>query len=700
MGMLKDHYESALLTDEHDHHLAFDIHRILRSTTEGNEVEDRDLEEAEAVEEFPLKELFKACEDWYLCEEYERGQDALDLFDDCIDHCVDLEWYDVAAELLIQNARLKASFSGQEPDTELKNCYQFLRDYLDHVSFNWVIEIIEFVEEHSHVLDEDEINDWENLCEDLADQQRDNQSFRNERLFINHQISLNQELDEDVSGVQNRIIESFENEASVKGESSENLRATILETGLKTCVEFLPSEKKQEWKREALEARRDGISEMAEIRIDEELEEAAAEEGRQNVERIVEWTKQTIEYYRDSTYALYCLLWSDGYVPSYERARLIEAGFVFSQIMDTQVISPEGHAIGSNPRITSADETRRLPRSYVQNVFQNHVILSSALYRLIEQRVFTEFDFYKLLAISRASADTVAFLTDAIIELFNGRYINSFALSIPYLEGTVVDTLDSQGRAISALTEEGTQQRALGGLLDTLEGELDEEYRMYLKTTYADPRGLNYRNRWGHGQIGYRDLSFRTGAMVIFDTLKTALQLDPCPFVAVYSLPSRTISTQERRQSAVNISEFLEADERVLGYGFDELVGVIVVEDPTEGTILRVVRASVFDDYPLYDQVTDREELQDQVDLLTSSVPVLPLDLDIEWLDTEESIQEKILSIILSLNQKPMGEATIESIKQVGETFGLRGPTVERTVDDLQASGEVTQNDNLYSINT
>jgi RNA polymerase-interacting CarD/CdnL/TRCF family regulator len=607
---------------------------------------------------------------------------------------------DVAAVFFVHKINLRASFDGHEPVDELNDAFSFLKHELETVSSNWITTLVELADEYAGKLSDDDVENWIELCEDLANQKRDAQSFQQERLFVWHRLSLRDEVDAATEADQERLIESFEEEAAVKGRESDNLRATVLESALRSCIEFLSEEKKQKWKREALEARRTGINEMVELPLENELEEAAADEARNNVDRIVEWVNQTKEYYPDSTYALYCLLWSDGYIPSYERSRLIEGGFVFSQMMDTRVISPEGHAIGTNPSIREQEERRRVPQNYVRNLSQNHITLTSALYRLFEDRVITEFDFYKLLAISDASADTVAFLTDAILDLVNGKYIRSFSLAIHQLEGAIVDTLDAQEQAISALSEDGTEQRALGGLLKTLEGDIDEEYRIYLLTTYTDGRGLNYRNRWSHGQMGYRDLSFRAASLVIFDTLKTVLHLNPSPFLSIYSLPSRTISTKQRRQKEINIGNFVDPDETVLGYGYEEPVGLIIVDDPeNDKTIFRAIRASVFDDYPIPDRDLDRDDLIEQIEMLASSVPTLPSDLGIVWLDTDEAIRKHVEEIVRTLNENPFETATVDQIYEVAANYAISEDAVGDALDKLTAEDRLEDKDDIYSIN-
>lgn len=696
-SMLLRDYEKALHAPDNDYHLAFELERIFEVLHDGNELSSDLKGEAEELGEFQLHELLTAMESWYVEDEFDSIQDILDLLDDQIDAAIDLDWYAVTATFHIEKIQLKAGLSGHDPQPEIADALTFLDDNLEETSTNRIQSLVKLVLDNADFLTDDELRAWADLCDRWADLLGDENQYMQERHAISHRIALKNEISEDVNDDQQRMVDSFDKEAELKGQNSSLLLATTLEQGLKRCVEFLSDEKKKEWKRRALDARREGINEMAEISIDEDMQEALAEESRANIERMVDWVKDTVDIYSNSTYALYCLLCSDGYVPGYEQALLVQEGFVFPQMVQTQITSPEGHSIGVNPSLMDDPESRRIPTSYVHDVRIKNIILTSALYRLFDDDIISEFDFYLLFEVSDMSDNTKAFLTDAVMDLYDGKYIRSFGLAIHRMEGAIVDTLDEMGMAFSALTGEGTQQQALGGLLEDLDDLIDEEYLIYLITNYTDGRGHNYRNRWAHGQMQYRELGFQVASITIFDTLKTVLQMNPTPFVAQFSLPSRTIS--KRTQEGLDVGEFLEEDHEIIAYGYEDKIGVIVAENPDANeTNFRVVRGGTFQDYPISGVDQDRDEIERHLESLKIPAPNLPDAIELVWVETDEEIQSHLLQIVRTLNEHPAEEGNLERVKEAAHQYGIDPEMAESMLDAMLTDGELSRQDGVYSV--
>ena len=618
--------------------------------------------------------------------------------DDLIDDASDREWYEVIAELYHRQVKLKAGLSGHSPEDELENALDFLESHQNQVSSsNRIQPIIELVLQNTSSVEDAKLERWISLCNNIASEKRANDRYQQEREFISLKIELKQVLDKSVESEQGEIIQSIEAETEFQGKRSNLLRATVLERGLDRCSEFLDDDKMEEWKREAKEARLQAAEdEMTEVPLDDELVEAVAEEAKENATRLVEWFETTVDLYESSTYALYCLLCSDGYVPSYEMAQNAEKGFVFREVFQTQYTSPEGHAIGINPPARD-EEKDRIPSSYPRNIDTKNRTLAEALYRLIDRGSLTEFDFHIILSIAKISTHTYAFLTDAIIDLFEGNYVQSLAIAMPHFEGAIVDTLDNMSRPAVAKTEDGTQQQAFGGLLEDLEDDIEPEYLQYLKVNYTDGRGANQRNRWSHGQFKYFQANFRSAVIVLFDTLKTLIELNPTPYTAIFSLPSRTISTETRRQQGIDISEHLEEEQSVLAYAYAEDASLIIAEDENEGrTPFIVVRGGLKQDYGVSETDLSRDEIQDYVEGLKHPAPDLPEDIELTWLDTEAAVQAQIEQIISELDEKD--GVPKEDVVATAQRFGLTDEQIKTAIDDLLENGKISGSDgDLFS---
>lgn len=696
--MLLKNYEKALHSPDNDYHLAFELERIFEVLHDGEELNPHiKNKEAEKLDVFQLHDLLEAMDSWFVEGKFSSIQNILDLLDDHIDAAIGQDWYAVTATFHIEKIQLKGGLSGHDPQQEIVEALAFLEDNLGETSTNRIQALVELVLDNADYLTDDEVRAWADLCDRWADLLGSENQFMQERQAISYQIALKNEIGDDVDDDQQRMVDSYDKEAELKGKNSSLLLATVLEQGLKQCVEFLSKDKKKEWKRKALDARREGFNEMTEITLDEDVQEALVEESRTNIKRVADWVKDVVDIYSHSTYALYCLLCSDGYVPSYEQAMLVQEGFVAPRMFQTRVTSPEGHSIGVNPSLMDNPESRRIPTSYVYDVRNKNIILTSALYRLFDDDVISEFDFYLLFEVSDISDNTKAFLTDAVIDLFDGRYIRSFALAINRLEGAIVDTRDEMGMDFSALTEEGTQQQALGGLLEDLNELVDEEYLIYLITNYTDGRGNNYRNRWAHGQMKYRELGFQMASITIFDTVKTILQMNPTPFVAQFSLPSRTISKQTKE--GLDVGNFLEDEHEILAYGYEAKTGVIVAENlDTDETNFRVVRGGIFQDYPISGIDQGRDEIERQIECLKVPAPDLPDDIELVWVETDEEIQSHLLNIVRALNEHPTEESSLEQVMDAAHLYGIGPEMTESMLDVLVSDGKLRRHGDVYSV--
>ena len=690
--MLVDAFEQAEQTGD-DGRLAIQLRRLFQAAEDDGggylQYLDDDLDE---IEEWNLSDLSSTLEDWYTNRDFARAQTALDLLDELIDDADDRDWYQAAAQLHHRRIKLKAGLSGHDPKTELNNTLEFIENHGGEVlSSNQIHPIVELVEQNTDSISDDDLQGWVDLCADIIVEKRANNRHQQEREFLGLKMELKQELGQSTESDQERIIESVEAEAEHQGKRSNLLKATVLESGLDRCAEFLSDDKKEDWKREALESRRRGAEEeMVEMSPGDELVEAEAEEAKENAGRLVEWFESVKQTYDSSTYALYCLLCSDGYVPSWEMAKNTEKGFVFREAFGTQYTSPEGHAIGVNP--PAREEKERIPSSYPRNIDSKNRTLADALYRLIDSGSLTEFDFHILLSIANITPHTHAFLTDAVLDLFDSNYVQSLAIAMPHLEGAIVDTLDHMGRSATAKTDDGTQQQAFGGLLEDLVDDIEFEYLQYLKVNYTDGRGPNQRNRWSHGQFRYFQANFRTAVITIFDTVKTLIQLNPSPFVAIFSLPSESISTRSRRQQGIDLSKHLEEGQKILAYGYEDDTAIIVAENEEEDrTPFLVIRGNIAQDHGLPETGLSRDEIRDNVELLKAPAPDVPDDIELTWLDTENAVQSKVSRIITDLDD---GEgAPQEDIVELAKRFGLRDDRVMAAIDGLVEDGDITMSD-------
>ncbi|MBP1986778.1 hypothetical protein [Halolamina salifodinae] len=694
--MIDEELERAQRDPEKDISLAHRLKNIFETLEEGADLNPYQREEVENVDYFPLLELVEALKKWHTEQDFEKAREALTLLDEHIEIAFEAEWYRLITVQYYRKSKLKAGLSGHDPEDELQDTLEFLDTYYCDVLTHQIRPIIELVDENANSISEAQIEDWISLCADVAEKERDDNRLMDERTFLSLQILLKDNISEGVEGERERLIASFEEEAEFKGKRSQLVKASVLEQGLTRCAEFLSDEKTEEWKREALEARRTGVEEeMTSMEVDDELHKAVIEDSQSKSEAIAEWVNETIEMGGHPTYALYCLLCSDWYIPSYEESVKTEQGLAVPQIFSTEFTSPEGHKIGTNPAMREADEDdKRIPRGYVREIAKSNNIVAGALYRLIESNTIREHDFYTLLDIAPLTPHTQAFLTDAVINLYEENYVESLAISIPHFEGAIIDTLDQMGQSISALKPDGTQQRSFGGLLRYLEGDLESEYRLYLETNYTEGRGPNLRNRWSHGQFKYFNAHFVPASITLLDILKTVIELRPTPYTAVFGLPTRTISKNEEK--AIDVSQYADP-ENVRAYGISDGIAVIVAETE-DRTEFEVIRGRISQDHGLTDTGLSRGEVERHIDLLKDPTANLPDDIELTWVETSEEVQEHLRDIINSLNERTGEACTREKIWKAARKYGVSEEQAKTALEALLDEGEAEETESRIAI--
>lgn len=698
---LKENLEQAIRDPTDDIHLALRLQRLFETVEEEGTLPDRVTDTLSEIDELPLEDLFTHLTEWHDENNFTEATEALQQLSELIEEVRDRGWHSVATALSHERIRIKANLSGHSPQSEMQDIYSHLQTHYEEIHSSVLQAVFELVDRNSDSLSDSDIHDWASLSDDIATYHGEANRFIEQRRYLSYTVKFREQVDGDIKSLQQRLVDSYDEEAEVKGNRSSHLRADVLERGLARCVEFLDDEKQEEWKRESVEARLDAAeNEMAEISPDEEILEAVAEESQENIERLVKWFESRVDAHRSSTYALYCLLCSDGYLPSYEQALNAEHGMVFSQMLETQVTSPEGHAIATNPSLRELDEEQmRVPTSYVQNLMTMNGMLAGALYRLIDRGSLTEFDFYPLLELAPWSIDTQSFFVDSILDLFEGNYIQSFAVALPHFESAIVDTLREQNRSATAFTGEGTQQRTLGGLLDNIQADIEDEYWAYLKVKYTDPRGPNLRNRWSHGQFRYFQANFQNAAILLIDILKTTIQLHSTPYIAAFGFPFRTISTERRRREGMDISRYTDLQEKVRAYGYTDGVGVIVIEDEEQDqTSFIVVRGGIRQDYGYDESSLSRSEVAEHIEMLQSPAPNLPENIELTWVESDEEVRNHIIDILEAFAERGQQPVSDEQVIEAAERYGISQTETETAVESLVSDEILTESSDGISL--
>jgi len=521
--MISDKLEQAKQNPDKDYHLKMDIRRALRGVESDRDYSDIVEGELEALpSDHPITELIRSIEIWENSEhqDFENGMNsALTALDDLYELASENEWNSVTSYSLLKSIEYRESLGGFNPTKQLDSLLDFL-----HTNFYGESEVqlgqlgthVRKMLEHMDSMDNENIDSLLDLVEDRATQLRQNKNYTTERDYLEYQIRIKEQLGEDISVEQARMIKSYEDELEQKKSAKSMLKADILERAVATCQPYLSDEKENDWRLKIRELNKEAAEEMPRIEQGVDISD--------DVSRIVDQFKEAKKK-TSSGQALAMLLYAPIGQGDFEKALEIAGEAPISNMLPKHVISSEGDSVGSEPGF--GQEGERAPTSYIPGMTASNHILAVALHRLIDENQLFEADFYTVLSlIPGVSIQDEAFLTDALINLFEGKYTESIHITIPRLESVTANVYQEMGQAVTK--NQGTiyEQKGLGGLFGLIEEDIDLNFGKYLQYRYTNTSGHNLRNRVAHGQIKYSETNFTQASTTIFDILRVGARIN------------------------------------------------------------------------------------------------------------------------------------------------------------------------------
>lgn len=707
MARLLDSIDRAQSDPEKDIHFALELRRLFDSIERGENLrEDTRLHLEEMEEEYLLPDLVEYLERWYGQEEFESAREAISLLENGINDAVDNDWLQVATQYHHRLISLKAGLGGHDVSDELDQALDHLERNHPSISSQLITPVIEILLTNLNDVTSSEIDQWEQLIKDIASSHRSANRFDQQREYLRLLRRLKVKCDECTNAVEEQLIDSYRDEADLAATDSNLRKSDILQSGVSECSQYMSDALKREWKREALQARRQGSqNELVELNLDdinvdgfddESIEEAVLQEMEEITQAYVDWFKDIEETWGSSTYALYCLALSPSLIPDPNRIRLSTEQYVFTELAQRQIISPEAHTYS-----VDSSDVDTIPSSYNRIVATKMSSLGNALYRLMKEGHLSVADFIALFRIGDSlSPDTEAFLTDALFDLFNDNHVQALFVLIPHLEAVIVDTLDSIGRPAYTITEQGTQQQLLGGLFIEGSDLFGSDYAIYLRYRYTSREGANLRNRLSHGQLRYRNATYLNSVLTLFDIVKCMITLNSAPFLARFSIPNRTLSPSTHYNKPTDLSLFTDLNQQIIGYGQSEDGHSILVlrEDRHEKVTELFVDNGRIERYRIDGIGHSRDELQTEIDQLQEDYPTIPQEINYSWLDQDDLILEAIMEIIEEEKEIGADSLSKETLFKKAQTRGIDESTARFSLHLLEEDGEIEQSEDAVSL--
>lgn len=692
MVRLLDTLDNARRDPDKEIHFAFELDRLFESVENDEDLsQDVRLHLDEMVGDYILPEIVDNLIDWYSNGDFQSALDGLDLLETAISDAEHDGWFNVATQYHYRRVRLRAGLQGHDAADEIEEALDYLENNHSNISYNFVLPIFETTIDNVDDLSDPVTDRWIELLERIAAMYKSSNQFNQEREYLRSQRRFKQQCCRDTTDVEQKLVESYRNEADLIEQRSKLQKADILLSGVAECAGYMSVKQKKAWKQEAFQDRRTGMEEELVELSAETLEgvdpDALAREMEQNTETIVEWFKGVKEASGSSSYALYCLALSRSLVPDANKIRLSTEEYVLSQLLHRKIYSPEAYTLSIDP-----SDIETIPSNYGQEGGSKMSSVGNALYQLIKEGHITLPDIFQLCWISESlSPHTEAFLTNAMLDLYDDNHVQAMFMLIPHLEAAIVDTLQSVGRPAYTIIDGGTQQQLLGGLFIAGAELFGEHYSIYLRYRYTSREGMNLRNRLAHGQLRYQNATYLNTVLTLFDILKCMIRINISTFLGQFGIPQRTISPPTYYGRDTDLTLYTDLNKQIIGYGrsTDDHTIVVIREDRHEDRTELFVDRGTINRYRIDGVGLTRCDLKDAIDDLREDHPVIPDDVNYNWLDKDSLIFHTVKDIIDEELDTPADSTPQDTVLEHAKVRGVDESTARIALSMLEDRNEI-----------
>ena len=475
------------------------------------ELEDADVDD-------PFIDALEGLVLWERENDYHDGAvPALDALEKVVEQALNDEWYNVGIYAAVQAAYLAIDVSQDETGVEwLERIDGLFGQYWCELSPNMRSNVVEAIPDLQYVAGEDIVQKLLDTLRDVAEEAAEQDNLGLERRIYWRVKKVQHDREWDTEDAEEELIDSYNTEASLMDDQPHQ-KASILQEALSSCAEFASEDQLIEWKREMREANKQAIEGLP--RIEHELDEDEVRELEEGIEQDVENLSE-LSVEESGVSALMTILAHQAFLPQLDA---IESGAKDNPLHE---ILPRRYLKSEGDSIPDPDEESRASM-YQVGVQHRDNVLTAMLDRILRERIITEGDLYiYLMSVEDITVHDKAYLTDFIIGFFDERFADALHVGVFRLEGVIASELKANGFEPASLKDGYTTPTPLPGLLNMLDGEVDENLVEYLRYRYADISGESLRNKVAHGRAGYSLASRRLCLILLYDLFRTIAWLE------------------------------------------------------------------------------------------------------------------------------------------------------------------------------
>lgn len=353
-----------------------------------------------------------------------------------------------------------------------------------------------------------------------------------QRNYLHHIRQIQEQRDESIEDIQEELVESYEDEIEFQKTRGHLVTATTIEEALKECESFADEDTLNRWRLEKRRENRKGIEQEMEL-VGGEVPDEVTENFTSIANTLTENFESAANEFSPEQ-AFLGLVKVPVFLPHLDdepsdsgpQPEEKEDGENLFPIASLTDIFPRRYMTHEGDSISSEPSNIDVLEGYFAEARLSVGLTARVLYKLINQGLIKEHHFFVLLeSISRATIDDKAFLTDFIIAFFEDRHAEAVHLGMPRLEGVIKHQLEASGTAITASIRGEDLPKTFGGLINRLDGLLDEDYMMFLRFRYHDATGEALRNRTAHGDLRYKEAHYDFSASLLVEIFRSAVYI-------------------------------------------------------------------------------------------------------------------------------------------------------------------------------
>lgn len=478
--------------------------------------------------EHPLLDALHGYQLWVSDQDYENGAErALEKYEEGFEEALGEGWLNVASWALTSLIELADSLNHENRmQRGAEQAVELLEENYSGLDTNEGAagRILDAISEANlQSIDNQTLDRLVEICWTRAEYTNKKQNHHSQRKYLRRLRRIQNQREKSIEDVEEALIESYEDEIEFQRTRGYLVTAATIEEAITECEPFADEETLNRWRLEKREANKEGIEEKM-----KSVGWEVSDEEAENFETIVSTligAFEDIATQHSPEAAFMGLVKAPVLLPQLEREEPSQrpeedsdefATASIHEIFPRRLMTHEGDSVSDE--VSDID----IPDSYNIDARLSTALTARVVYKLINQELIREHHFYTLLeSIEGATVDDKAFLTHFIIAFFEDRHPEAIHLGMARLEGLMKHQLEAAGTAVTGSKRGEDLPKSLGGIVNRLDGLVDDEYVTYLRFRYHDLAGEALRNRTAHGDLRYKEAHFDISASILVEIFRS-----------------------------------------------------------------------------------------------------------------------------------------------------------------------------------